>query len=675
MLRHRLTPTCTSFVFNRLPAPLSSLPCGISTRIGQFCVPGLAITGLLAFSTLTVHADPPVLGGATVSSAAPDFDSQVGKYTDVLFGRNVKGPYLLAWKEIRSGSEMVTRDGVLLKRDQDYTFDAKSGAISFPNPLGPNQIVRIIYFADTPEARPNTSTLSLPLQWTLWSQNKNRLTVNTLYRPEQLHSDKDPLTSSLQFLGGTRFTRSSDLSSGLFVDLHGGDWLARSGAQFAEHSKWRNAEIGAGYSYAGALFSQNAESGLSAGREILQANTRLSPLTGLTLTGLVRETNELLDPAKLKPGDPTQGNKTLETVTGVALTLPEKGKVEASRATTSVTDPAGEKVTTTSDVVKVQRQIVKGTQASVGYEAQTIIPTSKTKGEEKGLGTYTQKTLVELRSSPLPQLSVTGSYRNALGGANAGDIESLHFEATPFSSLKQFKVITGYEDVFQESGAQRKREALVELPALPLVRTQFSGGVQQFGNAGKEQIVGVVNAKARPFRYIELNGGAKLRQGTLADNTPDPTLVNTYNLKFSLMPSRLLRLTGSVAHNPENDSGMIKRLLSHSVGVESDLGLLLLKGQYGVENEYQTARMTNLLNFGVDVRLTKWDLLTTGLEGRSLFDKDLNSTLTYRLGFTHRLGSAFDFNLSGSYSQTSLNGNPTGDRPELKAEAKVGLHF
>ena len=174
---------------------------------------------------------------------------------------------------------------------------------------------------------------------------------------------------------------------------------------------------------------------------------------------------------------------------------------------------------------------------------------------------------------------------------------------------------------------------------------------------------------------MQLDGGAKLRQGTLADNTPDPDIVNTYNLKFALTPSRFLKLTGNVAHNPEKDGGAVQRLLKQTLGLESDWGLFLFKGQYGTENDYQTAKLNSLLNLGVDLRLTKWDVLSTGFEGRSAFDTSLTSSNTYKLGFTHRLGSALDLNLSGSYTQTMLNGIATSDKPELKAEAKVGLKF
>ena len=632
--------------------------------------------GLATLPVTAVNADPPALGGGAVSSASSAINSQPGVYTDVVFGRNVKGPYLLSWKEIRTGSEIVTRDGVLLMRDSDYTFDPKSGALSFPAPISPSQIVRIVYAADTPDSKPNSSALNLPLQWTLWSRNKNLLSISSLYHPDASGGPGGTaLATNIKFLGASRFARTSDVTSGLFFDLHGGDWLGRSGARFAEHTKWRNADLGASYAYAGALFGQSEASGLAAGREIMQANGTITPLSGLKLTGLVRETNELPDASKLKPGDPKQGKQTLESVQGLSLTLPEKGKVEANRGVTTVTQTNGDSVTTTIDALKLQRQIVQGTQATVGYEAQTIIPTSRIKGEEKDQGTYSQKTQVDVRSTPVQQLSVTGSFRNSLGGANAGDSQSLHLEATPFPSVKQFKVITGYEDVYQDSGVQRKREALIELPTVPLVRTQLSGGVQQFDNAGKEQIVGIVNAKSSPLRYVELNGSAKLRQGTLADSTPDPDIVNTYNLKFAVAPSRFLKLTGNVAHNPEADSGTIKRLLSQSVGLESDWGLFLFKGQYGTENAYRTAKLNSLLNIGVDMRLTKWDILTSAFEGRSQLDKDLTSTYTYRLGFTHRLGSAFDLNLSGSYTQTSLNGIASTDKPELKAEAKVGLRF
>jgi hypothetical protein len=633
--------------------------------------------GIAALVPAAVQADPPVLGGGAVSAVSTPLDGIDGQYTDVVFGRNVKGPYLLSWKAIRPGSEVVTRDGVVLKRDTDYTFDPLSGSISFPNPVSPSQLVRVAYAADTVDSKPNSSTLGLPLQWTLWSQNKNKLTFNSLYKPDPLGTNSSTaLASNLQFLDSTNLTHSSVVTSGLFMDLHGGDWMGRSGARFAEDTKWRNADVGASYSYAGALFNQGDATGLKAGKEILQANGTFTPLTNLKVTTLVRQTNELLDVTKLLPGAPTRGKETMETVQSLSLALPQRGKVDASRAVTTVTDANGDSVTTTTDAVKVQRQIVQGTQATVGYEAQTIIPTSRIQGEEPAQGTYTQKTSIEIKSTPAKQFSITGTFRNAIGGANAGDSDSLHIEATPIASLKQFKVTTGFEDIYQDTGVQRKREALVDLPTVPLVKTQISGGVQQLDNAGKQQFIGIVSAKSSPFRYVQLDGGAKLRQGTLADNvTPDPDVVNTYNCKFTIAPSRFLKLTGNVAHNPEGDGGAVKRLLSQSVGLESDWKLFLFKAQYGTENDYQTAKLNSLLNLGVDLRLTKFDILSTGFEGRSAFDTNLTSTMTYKLGFTHKLGTALDLNLTGTYTQNTLNGIPTSDRPELKAEAKVGVHF
>ena len=636
--------------------------------------------GLAALTTAAVKADPPVLGGGAVSAASTPLEGINGQYTDVVFGRNVKGPYLLSWKAIRPGSEVVTRDGVVLKRDTDYTFDGVSGAISFPNPVTPNQFVRVTYAADTVDSKPNSNNFNLPLQWMLWSHGKDKLTFNSIYKPSAdgaaNTNSSNNLISNLQFLDSTNMGRTSTLTSGLFVDLHGGDWMGRSGARFADDTKWRNASLGASYSYAGALFNQADGTGLQAGKEIMQANGTFTPLTNLKLTALARQTNQLLDTASLLPGAPTQGTRTFETVEALSLLLPQKGQINASRAATTVTDAKGDSVTTTTDALKIQRQIIQGTQATVGYEAQTIIPTSQIQGEEKDLGTYTQKTSVEVKSAPAKQLSITGTFRNTVGGVNAGDTDGVRIEATPIASLKQLKVAVGFEDTYQDTGVQRKREALIDLPTLVPLKTQISGGVQLLDNVGKEQTIGIVNAKSSPIRYLQLDGGAKLRQSTLADNlTPDPDVVNTYNMKFSVAPSRFLKLTGSVSHNPEGDGGIVKRLLSQSIGLESDWKLFLFKAAYGTENDYQNAKLNSLLNLGLDLHVSKWDTISTGFEGRSAFDTNLTSTNTYRLGFTHRLGSQFDLSLSGSYSQTLLNGIATSDKPEVKTEAKVGVHF
>ncbi|MGL1409584.1 hypothetical protein ACSTIX_23970, partial [Vibrio parahaemolyticus] len=69
---------------------------------------------------------------------------------------------------MRQNSESVVRDGVPLLRDRDYTLDAAEGMLSFADPLGAQQVARIVYRYDTATARPNLGAERAPLKWDLW---------------------------------------------------------------------------------------------------------------------------------------------------------------------------------------------------------------------------------------------------------------------------------------------------------------------------------------------------------------------------------------------------------------------------------------------------------------------------------------------------------------------------
>jgi hypothetical protein len=250
----------------------------------------------------------------------------------------------------------------------------------------------------------------------------------------------------------------------------------------------------------------------------------------------------------------------------------------------------------------------------------------------------------------------------------------MKMEATPLARLRQLKLTTNWEDRFQADGVRRLREALMELPTLGLGRTQLSGGVRETSAPGQDRLVGLMDAKSRPLRYVELSGGVRLREERLAD-APDPDAVNTYNVKMALAPSGRLRLTGSVTRNPESDNGTIRKVQAHAVGLETEVGSFSLRGQYGVETAYLDDQQKNTMEVALALRFTPWDTLTTGFQGSSTLDGSLTATAAYLLTFTHRLGQIFDLSLSGSMTQRDVNGVADPSGAELKAEASLGLRF
>ncbi len=606
-----------------------------------------------------------------------------GAASDIVFGRNVRGPYLLSWKGLRAGSESVVRDGVALARDADYTLDADTGVVAFALPLRPDQIARVSYRCDTPDARPNTSAQSLPLQWNMWERGQNRLTFRTLLQPSS-GSEKDktaqtPL-SSLQFAGGMRIARNADLSSGLFLNLGGGDWLERSGLKLREQTRFRQGELAFSYRRAGAQFAQSDADDLKTGREIIEALGALKPLRGLSVATTLRQTTELLDTSK--SGDAqsksARGDTTREAGSVLTLALPtDGGKLEAGRTITTIAAGDGSAQTRTQDSAKIEGTVTRGTQIGVGYESLAGVSAPAKSGDAgaERTATYEQKTSVEVKHRPSEQLALTGAFGSSLSSSGAQDTTGLKVEALPFARIRKLKLTAGWEDTFRADGARRSRQALIELPPLPFGKTTLSGGVQEMSAPGVDRVTRLVNAASRPFRYLEVSGGVRLRDSALPTAAPDPDAVNTYNVKMALATSNRLRLTGKMARNPEGDDGAVRKVQAHALGLETDLGFVSLSGQYGVEDDYLKSRLLNTMELNLSLRLTHWDTLTTGFQGRSTLDQGTDATNTYLMTFTHKLGSAFDLSLSGSMTQRAANGLAAADGPDYKAEAKVGVKF
>ncbi len=423
---------------------------------------------------------------------------------------------------------------------------------------------------------------------------------------------------------------------------------------------------------------QGATTGVTAGRELIQASDTFTPYKPLSLNVFARQITALVSPADAPatgPVDDLRGNLTREAGSTVAVALPGGGKVSAGVTVSTLTPATGAPTDTIHDTVQVVAPTTHGTQATVGFDTQTSTTVNNGVSAPIAPASLTQTTTVDVKSAPTKLVTVTGSFRNTLDGAGPQDSDKVTVEATPVPALKKLKISTSLEDKYQRDGVQRNRAAIVALPPLPLGQLQISGGVKQTSTPGHELNTGLLDATARPFRYVEFTGAARLRDGTLAGNEPDPNAVDTYNAQLALTPWRKVKLTATMVQNPEANDGTITRVFRHGLGLQSDLGFLSLHGQYAFENAYLTSTLNQSAELGLDLHLTRWDTLSTGIKAQNVFDTILSSQIEYQLGFTHHLNTLFDLSLSGSMTTYDQDGRMDPDRTEMKAQAKLGLHF
>jgi hypothetical protein len=625
-------------------------------------------------------------GSGNATPLLSRYDPLASTQTDVLFGRNTAGPYQLSWKNAHVGTESVMRNDLVLHAGVDYTIDLTAGVINFTIPLSSAEVARVTYLCDTLGATPIASAQVVPLQWDIWQSGQNQLRFSTLYRLNTASSSTNAAApppsptayTALQFTGGSRLWTGTSATTGLFLDLQNNDWMRRGGWQVGTQTTQANNQLGLTYTRAGSLFAQTDASKIAAGRELLQATDKITPWHGVVIDFFARQTTLLTAAPNSSPDQPgadVDGTVTREAGGTVAVALPQGAKVSAGRTLTDSTPTQGDGTLTVKDNVSVASPIQKGTQVTVALDTQTNIPKTDGVAPDPTPTTYSQTTTIGIKSTPNKQVTVTGSFQNTLNGANPQDSNKLTVEAMPIPTLAKLKLTASEEDVYQKDGVIRNRSALLNLPPLTRSQLTLSGGVQQNSAPGHELNVGLINATAHPLRYLEFGGGARLRDGNLGANMPDPNAVNTYTASLAVTYLKKFKITGDVTRNPEATDGTVQRLDRQSLGLQADLGLIALRGQYGYENDYVNSRLNNTTDLSLDLRLSRYDTLTTGFKLQSLFDQSLSGQTSYQLGFTHHMGSLFDLTLSGMVTTYDQDVRVDPDRTELKAQAKLGLHF
>ena len=589
-----------------------------------------------------------------------------GAQAETLTGRGVTGPYALTWRSIRPGSEVVDRNGVMLRRGTDYFFDANAGMISFAAPLQATDHAHLSYYSDSPTAAQNSvSAAPAALDFDVWKSGANRLFLHSYFDPKNGAAGSSLPVSMLQWAGSARQGKQANFASALYFDLHGGDWLGRSGMQFSERMKSKTADAGFSYARAGTRFLAPEDSGLQAGTEIVEAKGKFMPQRGLNLLTSLKQTTLLADAAF-----PGSGGVTRDANGSLSYLLPD-GKLEAGRDLTQTVSADGAKLRRMSDTARIESAIAPHTTVTLQYDAQTIQSVTKDDSSDS----FAQKSQVGFRTTFWQPMTLSGSFRNSLGTNGGQDAANLKMEWTPFTSLRDLRVTTNWEDRYRDSGAERLREGMLELPALSFARLRLSGGFRETYGLDADRMTGLLNAEMAPLPFLQISGGARFRDGTLANNQTDPDFSDGYQMKIALAPVKKFRLTGTLSRNPDRDDGTLKRLQSQALGLETEFGSFQFRGQAGLDNEYLTSRLTRTMDFNLALRLSRFDTLTTGFQGRLLDGAALSGSSTYLFAYTRRVGPAFDMSLSGKMIRNDGDLGAATDRTEYKAEAKLGIHF
>jgi len=163
---------------------------------------------------------------------------------------------------------------------------------------------------------------------------------------------------------------------------------------------------------------------------------------------------------------------------------------------------------------------------------------------------------------------------------------------------------------------------------------------------------------------------------------------DTANASFQVRPLGFLTVTGNYSLNPEDPKkpGSVTPTERREYGVKAKLGMFELGGTYAA-NELLAGTPADVIakaggapEFGemglsLGMRFSPNSQLTGGYKD-TFFNGGpaIKGLATYTLGFTHNMGSRFNFSLNGTIVNNRAIVDPSG-RTDYKAEAKLGLKF
>ncbi len=615
---------------------------------------------LLILLTALFVARPPVLaqtGPLSVASAPADsgaIPTSAQAVTDVFIGRNVVGPYVLSWRGVEFGSDFVSQNGRQLKRGPDYSVDVGAGILTFTRPVRNGQMVRIDYRCLPGQSVRNTNSLVAPMQLQLFQSGA--MSMNAIFKPV---SEKDSRGAGpggmmlLNFGGATQVAGHSKLASKMFFDLQGGAVAQKGAFQLSDETATGIGLFKASFTRGGRQFKAAEESGIASGKQVLEAAANFKPIHGIQASASFKQAEELVE----------SGKGAVVTTVGQRLagTLGAVTRFQASRTNTLTESPEGNSVTRVADRIQLDSRLNSKTSATALLEREQV--------EAGDSGKVAQTGTLSIRSQPTAQLSLQGTFQNKLSPAGAEDTTGLKLEANPSSAVK---LSANVGDRTTKEGVFRNREAALQYDRGTLI--SLSGLFRTVDDGKQQTIVRGFTAATRPFGFVEVSGGVKIRE-TMIDRVVDQSLPDSYNVKVSLrLLNEALKLTGGYIDNPEDDKGVIAQAYSRNIGLQSTLGQLTMAGAYGLQDEYLISKLVTTMELSLGWRfLPASQILTTYKESLAR-ETGLLDTDTYSLSLTHRVGSALDFALSGIYTTYEKDGVFLPNR-DYRAEARLGIRW
>lgn len=608
-------------------------------------------------------------------AAAPTGD----RVTDVIVGRNNRGPYTLSWTNIDLSSVTVVVNGLTLRKGEHYTIDSEKGLISFTSPVKADAIVRVSYNTIPGKSQRNSGQLNVPVTLNVFRGQDANLQVTGLYVQDDPRNPD--AGKALVGIGGEKKWGSTKLSSQFFVGQRRDDDRLATQAESGGHSAFKvgaESEFGSlkvfgSLAQAGRGFVGSKETGIAPGKRTsemlvafspdskLQASSRLQQVENLTAGGgksVVQEHSVVV-----RPGEETNialshtaSQASIDNVekTVQSTSVKVEQKLGQSAATLTTTTAA---VTANGNTEKTQSQQLKI--ANQKATAQVVLQ----KKESEGLGESTT-TDVSVSAKPLAHTEIKGR----LFTTERPDTTLFQREVLLVSKPLEFaKLEAGLTQIGKDQQDDVTKQVKLELT--PFTNTKFTAGLKYTELGTSLMTIKDYAAQMQPLKFATVTASVRERNAKGSD-APDTTAV-----QVSLAPLRYFTLTGSYIENPEDTRGQMQAFNAANLGVKFKVGNVGVATEYSSKEEYLANRTADEAKIDIHFPAFGGGTLTTGFRTYRILDASALSSNTFSLGYRRTLGSSFSLSLSAYYTQYMKDRVVMPDKTEYNVEASVGIRF
>lgn len=480
----------------------------------------MTVRKLISLLVAVVLAMPLV----TTPCASATADAAFNTVTDVIVGRNNKGPYPLSWTNIDTESMTVIINGRSLKNGHDYRVDTGKGMLSFDSVLVKDAIVRVTYRTIPGKSQKATGQVSIPVTLNLFQRQDANFHVTGLYAQDD---PKNPdAGKTVVGVGGEKKWAGSSANSLFLIsqrsDDRGGDQGSmwdRAGVKFGGDTSIGGIKLTGSYLHSGSEFAGGKEYSLGVGKQATDLAAAYALGSRLQMNAKFSDSEDTAGKTKGNRSTVNEQSLVYAPLSSTKISLMHSQKESATAA-------AGSERSVDSSSVRVDQAIGTRTSAIATFEDASIT-TGAT--EDK-----VQMRTVSLASNPLSNLSLRGGLTQKFSELH-GKEQGMNFGVTS-SPTQQVKVDVDVGTLENETVGHQMSTA-VKVTTSPIPQLAIQAGYagtdsSKLGDSTKTNL----SFQAKPLDNIQL-------QGTLVGSAQNENEQSQRNFTLSATPARYAKLS------------------------------------------------------------------------------------------------------------------------------------